>query len=58
MKLKVKGAEKVSLKVGDHVVVTLKEVSKQKITGNFLKKSEGNGMNDIEKQIDKLWHLI
>lgn len=48
-KLKIKDAPKGALKVGDLAIVTLKKVTKQKISGSFTKKEKGSGLTDTER---------
>lgn len=57
-KLKIKDAPKGALKVGDLAIVTLKKVTKQKISGSFVNKQKGSALTDTEKQVDKLWKTI
>lgn len=42
IKLKVKGFEETKLKVGDHVVASLKKVTKEKLSSSFLRKINKN----------------
>jgi len=44
--------------VGDHVIATLEKVTKQKITATFNEKIKGSGLNENERQIDKIWQTI
>jgi hypothetical protein len=44
--------------VGDHTLVKLEKVTKQKITGTLVSKLKGQNLSDEERKIDKLWQTI
>ena len=58
LKLKVKEFKEGQVQVGDNLIVALKKVTKQKITGIFQGKAPASKQDQKEKQVEQLWTSI
>lgn len=58
LKVKVKELKSGEVKEGDNIIVTLKKVTKQKITGTLLGKAPQSFLDDKGKLLERLWESI
>jgi len=58
LKIKVKELKAGHASEGDNVIVTLKKVTKQKITGIFVGKAPATEHDDKSLQVERLWSSI
>lgn len=58
LKVKVKELQAGTVTDGDNILVTLKKVTKQKITGLLVGKTPKAPLDDKEKKIERLWASI